>query len=266
MIKNLKSEVSFILQRYNHGTYRSRADKRDLLNKIIKDLLDLKIAPPSFRFLAMEHIEKLVSLWRKQGNSDKTIRNKMATLRFLNDKGNFVIDIPTNDDLNLTQLHHRATVHPKINVAQQVSSPISELIIELQTEFGLTRTEAVRLNPWLNIQKQDMNIPRSISFNRRERFIAIYKPSQKEVIIRLKRILDEKNCLAEMATERHVLNLYNAELAIQGVALTTRFRNTYANNRLAELSRKSMDKESAYQVVMDEMGYKSKRNLMEAIL
>lgn len=144
-------------------------------------LLDLKIAPPSFRFLTREHIHQLVSLWSKQGNSDATIKNKLAVLRFLNDKENFVIDIPTNDDLNLTKSNERALVNPQKDVAKYVSSPISELIIKLQTEFGLTRIEAVRLNPWLNIQKQDVTIPRSNAYNRRERFVAMYKPLQKEV-------------------------------------------------------------------------------------
>ena len=266
MKKILLDEVNSTLRNYTQGTPKSRQEKRNALRHIIKDLLDLNIAPDSFKLLTKENICSLVSFWQDRGNSHSTIINKLGILRFFNQKGGFGISIPDNLTFKLNKNYQRKAPFLPDNIVSLVSNPITEIILQLQIEFGLTKIEALRLRPASDINKSDLIVSKVISYNRKERFIAIYRPSQKEVIKKLNALLQERNCISDFATERHILNLYNAELAIQGVDYNANFRIVYANTRLAELQRKKVDRNDAYRILMDEMGYHSKHTLLEAVI
>ena len=253
------------LREYAHGTPRSRKEKRNTMRQIIKELLDLKIAPNNFESLTANAIKQLVTQWKNSGNSDATIINKLSILRSFNVKGGFGIDIPSNNAFELSKTKKKPTKSIRQDIISQVSSPITECILGLQLEFGLTKLEAIRLPIAIAIEKHDLIIPKNIAYNHKERFIAIYRPEQKELLKKIGHVLADKFCLAELANERHISNLYNAELAILGVDDQCNFRSIYANNRLAELQRKKFTKKSAYQVLMDEMGYYSRHTIKEAI-
>ena len=258
-------QMNRTLREYAHGTPRSRREKRNIMRQIIKELLDLKIAPNNFESLSANAIKQLVTQWKKSGNSDATMINKLSILRSFNLKGGFGIDIPPNNAFELSKNKNKPTKTIRQGIINQVSSPITECILGLQLEFGLTKLEAIRLPIGIAIENHDLIIPKNIAYNHKERFIAIYRPEQKELIKKLENILADKFCLSELANERHISNLYNAELAVLGIDYQTNFRSTYANNRLAELQRKRFTKKEAYQVLMDEMGYYSHHTLQEAI-
>jgi hypothetical protein len=265
MSNNLMSQMNRTLREYAHGTTRSRREKRNIMRQIIKELLDSRIAPNNFESLTSKAIHQLVSNWKKSGNSDATIINKLSILRSFNLKGGFGIDIPSNKAFDLSKVKKKSIKTIRQDIINQVSSPITECILGLQLEFGLTKLEAIRLPIGIAIESHDLIISKNIAYNHKERFIAIYRPEQKALIKKLENILADKFCIADLANERHISNLYNAELTIIGIDYRTNFRSTYANNRLAELQRKRFTRKDAYQVLMDEMGYCSHHTLQEAI-
>jgi len=266
MKKVLEYEINRTLTHYGHGTYHSRTEKRNILRQIIKDLLDLKIAPPTFKQLTLEKITALVSYWQKNGNSAATIMNKLSGLRTFSIKGGFDIPVPSNISLGLNKARSRKSPFLPVDIVTQVSSPITEIILQLQMEFGLTKHEAVKIRPADAINQGDLTINKGVAYNHNDRFVAIYRPSQKEAVKKWYEVLQEHPCLSELATEQHIINLYNSELAVQGVDFTANFRVVYGNNRLIELERKKIVKKEAYKILISEMGYCSKQALLEAIL
>ena len=96
--------------------------------------------------------------------------------------------------------------------------------------------------------------------------ISWFNSSLSFAVNELRSIIGGLATLGEMATERHIAQLYNAELALLKIDYNANFRAIYGYKRLASLMKKGITKDDAYKLLMEEMGYSEKKILLEAIL
>ena len=262
----LLHQISTTLSRYSQGTAKHRETMKKVLADIVTDLLDLKIAPPGFHHMTASHITQLIHLWKEKGYAQSTIMNKLGILRNFNRQGLFKINIPSNGELNIKKIGKYRSQYIPEDIVHQVETPITSIILKMQLEFGVTKFEAIRIPLKHCVTDADLTIPTKIAYNQKQRIITMYRIEQREIIKEFFSILGESNTLGDLATDRHIAQLYNAELALLKVDYNGNFRAMYGNRRLAILMKKGFKKEDAYKLLMEEMGYNDKHMLLKAIL
>lgn len=266
MKSKLINQINTTLLKYSQGTNNHRETMRKMLTNIVKDMLDLKIMPPGFHHMTSTHVTQLTDLWKTKGNSQATMINKLGALRTFNTHGKFNITIPTNAELDIQKQKQYRLKYLSEDIVHQVESKITAIILKMQLSFGLTKYEVIRLPVANCVVDADLYIPTNIAYNRKKRVITMYKPEQRETINELRSIIGGLATLGEMATERHIAQLYNAELALLKIDYNANFRAIYGYKRLASLMKKGITKDDAYKLLMEEMGYSEKKILLEAIL
>ena len=262
--QNLMSEVNRTLRLRSKGTPQSRLEKRRIMRAIIKDLLDLRIAPPSFKKLESNHIRQCVEHWQQKGNSTATIKNKLSVLRALNQLGQFDISIPVNLELGVSSQNSAKANKPGLadininDLYQQLHHPISKLLFNLQLYFGLTLTEAIHLNPKLAVDNATLTIHRHIAFNRKERFIDIFSSEQHAALERLRTLLGASACLARLSSEKHIVQLYQAELSLISNAKGLCLKEHFLIGYIAKFKAKHIDHDKMILLLADQTGYSKK--------
>lgn len=270
--QNLLSEVNRTLRLRSKGTPQSRIERRRIMRAIIKDLLDLKIAPPSFKKITAEHIHHCVTHWQQKKNSDSTIKNKLSVLRALNQLGQFEMNIPANAELALSgqsksSQKNKPPTQPDLidtnhldHIAKQLHHPITKLLFSLQLHFGLTLTEAIQICPKFAIDGATLTIHRRIAFNRKERFIAIFSEEQKLILERLNALLCDSPCLASLSlsSEKHIAQLYHAEISFIPNAPGLCLKQAFLHRYLKKCQAKQIDDTKIILLLSDQTGYSKK--------
>ena len=265
MKNKLFAEINGTMRNYRKGTKTHRDKSKKILLHIVNCLEELNIRPHSFRFLNEIQIQKLVSYWKNNKNKDHTIASKLAFFRTFNNYANLGINIPDNNTLGIKSYTKKINHHIPENISHRVSSSITSIILQMQMKFGLTKLEVIRLPIHSCITESDLIISNNVSYNNKERAITLCTQSQKNLIKNLREIVGSSSTLADLATERDIINIYNADMRIQKVDCNANFRSIYGHKRLAQFSTQGIPEKQAYEYLMIEMGYFNKQKLLQAI-
>lgn len=258
---NLKKTSQRLLQKHKQGSPVTIRDRQRVMDTIIDDLAALKQLPASFQQFSAKHIETLVDHWRDKGLSTATIGNKLGVLRSFSQLSRLHLDIPSNKALNSIKASPVPSKTPlPENCLDKVYHPITRSIIELQILFGLTKLEAIRLQPDGAYIDNTLFIYRSIAHNKRDRAIPVTSKEQERCLQNRITVAEGCGLFDGDPSETLMDKLYRAECQYANIDPKTPFRKRYAERRINTL-KETMDARSALLAMCDEMGFSATRKL-----
>ena len=195
--------------------------------------------------LSARVIHRLANLWRRQGNSHRTIANKVSNLRWLADKVNRSDQIPSNKNLGIglrSSLPDYQTnkARPLLKKHLDQMKPRIRLVNELKAEFGLREEEACKFQHKYATAESDAYIKLHGSWCKggRPRVIEIVNIKQRKLLERVKAHQDshgEKSMIPKGRKSKAIQKVVQASstsLGIQG----HKFRHQWAQEKFIQVS------------------------------
>jgi hypothetical protein len=240
------------------GAWGHRKKVKITLRSMANDMAFLDILPMRLKNVKPDTIIDLVKYWHRHKQKPKTIKNKLSALRRILSTLKEPIVIPSNKELGVVMITSRKrNLYPKIELIDPETIPLYPVSIvrdisTLQYLFGLKLTEAIRFNSSM-VQEKFIDIPRSISFNKKDRRVFICSEAQKEFITKSKTTLLERLPIPR----RHYscfMGLYDYALTQLKINHRDYFRYSYIRNRYQDLLEKH-DQFEAFDLLKAEVGY-----------
>lgn len=249
------------------GTNLYRKKIKIMLFSLVEDLAVLEMLPVRLKNFKPESAVMLVEYWKKSNLEFKTIRNKLGILRRILSTLETPIIIKTNKELDLnTQVNvKKYKVKTHIYPFELPIYPnffIKEICL-LQFLFGLKFHEALKIEVDM-VGTQFLEVPRSISFNDKDRLIPIESIEQKEFVLKMKS--DFKDSFPIRFSHYKIYqNLFEFTLSTKNIVHKDYFRHCYIRKRFIELS-KIYPEFEVFEKIKTEVGYSRINQVRMALL
>ncbi|HAT1845513.1 TPA: integrase [Legionella pneumophila] len=257
---SLRQTANRYLQLDNNGSYRERKQRAYVIQKMIDDLFRIGDVPKSWNTLEQEHIQKLIEHWRKCHLKDATIMRHMTIIRNYLQSIDCLIPNIDNKSLQLNRQRlpgHRLNFKP--NIWKSFSDDTSQVIMALQTQFGLTFSETFHIKPVIHIKEQKLWITRDIAFNSADRMVPIRNEVQKQILSDLNQLTNGLSLIHYLGYKQIRSNWHNT-LANHNLPAKKSWRYLYAK-QMYEYLLPLLGNYQTYLVLHEEMGIKSRNTL-----
>ncbi|HHT9843840.1 TPA: hypothetical protein ACT9I4_001956 [Legionella pneumophila] len=257
--QSLRQTANRFLNTDNRGCFKERKRRSYVIHKMIDDLFIVGDVPPKWLAIKPVHIQKLVGHWQKGKLKTATIIRHLCIIR----KFLYEMDCPTANEISNNRLGlKRSNKHkkkPKIYPGfwQNIGTPSARLLTGLQIKFGLTLSEAMRLNPDFHIQEHSLWITREIATNSRDRFIPIRNEVQVALLRDFSSLVGDYGNLINAIGYQTLLCSYRQELIKLKLPSIKNFRYLYARNLKQQLQSVISNYELTW-LIMEEMGLSSR--------
>lgn len=258
MRKNtLRKTAHQYLKMNRTGSIKEKKQREHVIHKLINDLFIIKNVPLDWQALTQHHFQQLKKLWHKQKLQPTTIMKHMTIIRcFLATQGYDTTYI-SNQRLGLKPRKKTIKkIHVDSSILQSAMSPIGRSLLGLQIHFGLTRSEAMRLNPSIHVREDKVRPTREITSNSEDRAIPIITAEQQLIIDELQ---EDKN-LIELYGYDTVRVAWKNELRHLRLPTQKSYRYLYAQHRFKQLE-SQLTHYKLQLLIMDEMAIKSRTTL-----
>lgn len=259
----LISEYQIMMKHDKKGSFLLKQERKRIMKLIVNDLQKATSLPASWKAITLSQIYLLVQFWKRKGLSPSTVSNRLAVLRVLLNKMAAPVFIPNNKDMGITKSREVKRLLT-INKLEEINEPYSHIILGMQSHFGLTKKEAVRLRNDYNIFPNEIFISRNIAFNHCERWVPIWNEHQEKLLVLFSNVLANKSNLLEVLNYHQLNALYRYTLQAYGMASNYQYRYLYAISRIGFLSAHYAHKE-CIKMVQKELGFKSSKNVMRCL-
>lgn len=141
-------QIKMVMKYNRDGSPNHQKQRHQKLMLMVKDLQSLGYGKRwNIHALSTKEVTRLVHLWKANGNSKRTMQNKMVELRWLASKVGKVQYVPTNAKLGI--LEPRVNYNKAVKVDYDKINELGErekLITLLRVEFGLRTEEALKFS------------------------------------------------------------------------------------------------------------------------
>lgn len=234
--------------KHRDGSHATQANRRAMLKMFAEQLKACgynthRMTPND---LKGRHVNKLLDLWRKDGVSTGTIKNRMVVLRWWAKKVGNSGAVQSNDTYNIEKRVYVTNRDKSVSLKDLDLSKIDENIaqsLRLQDAFGLRREESMKFQPefaldgqWIDNAKYIVLKP-TWTKGKRGRTIPISNENQRKEL-RKAYALAQKNGGSMIPKEKsyktHLASFERVTSAL-GVGQTHGLRHGYAQTRYREL-------------------------------
>ncbi len=224
---------------HKESSYSTRATRTKVLNLAAKQLLNhgYKLKDPSG--LKTKHINHLVTRWQNEGLAAKTIKNRMAALRWVAGKiGKPNIVARDNNAYSIPNVRNNPIGKSKtldMDKHARIRSNLIKLSLRLQQEFGLRKEESMKFNLSYALLNDHIRIKGSWTKGGKYREIPITNNSQHKLLSDIAKVT--KGALIE-PEKKYVdqMRLYDRETTRVGLSKNHGLRHHYARQRYLELT------------------------------
>ncbi|WP_133131461.1 phage integrase N-terminal domain-containing protein [Legionella yabuuchiae] len=257
--QSLRQTANRFLSTDNRGCFKERKRRSYVIHKMIDDLFVVGDVPPKWQALKPVHIQKLVEHWQKKKLKTATIMRHLSIIK----KFLYEIECPTANEINNKSLGLKRPSKPKKKPRiypgfwQNISTPSARLLTGLQIQFGLTLSEAMRLNPDFHVQEHSLWITREIATNSHDRFIPIRNDIQVALLREFSFLVGGYGNLINAIGYQTLLCSYRQELTRLKLSSKRNFRYLYARNLKQQLQSVINNYELTW-LIMEEMGLSSR--------
>jgi integrase len=225
---------------HRESSFSTRATRRKVLNLAAKQLLKHGYRLKDPTGLKTKHINHLVTHWQDEGLAAKTIKNRMAALRWIAEKiGKPNICSRSNDEYGIPRVRNNPIGKSKsldMNKHAKIKSDLIKLSLRLQQEFGLRKEECMKFSlSYAMKDVQTMRIKGTWAKGGKYREIPILKESQKQLIRDIAAVT--KGALIE-PDRKYVdqMRQYDRETIRVGLNKNHGLRHHYVRERYLELT------------------------------
>ncbi|KTD56759.1 hypothetical protein Lsan_2919 [Legionella santicrucis] len=261
MRKNhLRQFVDNYCRQVHTGSHHSKKHRHYVLHKVIHDLFHIEKVPTKWYGVTTQNIRELVCHWQKEKKSPSTIMKYLTVLRrFFTDIKHLINGI---DNHSLGVIHDKkiTKTNNTHHIGVNLSNPIAKCLYELQTHFGLTLSEAMRINPETHLEEYAICITRDIATNSRDRIIPVRVDMQSTTLNEFQSLCVHGKSLIGIHGYAPLRHYYSTALKAVGAPTTKSYRPFYAKMIYNELI-KAFPSYQSKQIIMREMGLHSRRTL-----
>jgi len=246
---SLKYQIRQICKRNRDGSYATQADRKQVLLACAAELTELgyKVKSP-FNFKP-KHIYILVGQWL---NSEKplaigTIKNRMAALRWLNEKCGTKFIQPSNAKYGIgrrTYIGKNKAVEFKDDVIARITNDRVRFSALLQKNFGLRREEAIKFNAHFADRGDYIFLKGSWTKGGRERNIPITTTAQRDLISQIKIKYGNSSLIAAHNSYAQQKELFWYHMNSVGYGASLKARHAYAQKRYKDLTGEILSQEN----------------------
>ena len=252
----LRDEARKVLDSIKTGSHQKRSYRKKVVFRFINALSGTGFVPPSWYGLSKKHIASVIQYWRNKNINDDSIRMYLADLRYFLQAIKHDISDIDNTSLGLNRSKEQEKRPYSLDCLQKISDKMVILLIKLQTEFGLTLSEAFRFTPDLHIREKFLLLSRDMTNNSTDRSVAITTPNQKKVIGLSESIIEMNKNPIKQYGYTLIRERYRHEIIKAGLSPKTNYRHVYAKQRMDSLKKTNKSVE-AKRIVLLEMGITS---------
>lgn len=260
-ISSLRQAANIQIKGDRRGKYQDRKHRQFVIQKMINDLYAIKQVPPSWQALDSQHIQSLVAYWKKRKTNPATIMRYMTIIRRFLTMVDCDLENIDNKSLQLSRTYKRKRrIKMTADFWQTIEEPTVRIIMALQTQFGLTFSEAIQLKDGIHIHDDKIIVYRCIAFNSSDRSVPIVTAQQKAIIKELLTLIGDYETLSE-AYGYDILRLrWRTELKKHRLPSNKSWRYWYAKQRFEQLLPEIGHYKTCL-LIRDEMGIKSRNTL-----
>ncbi|MDX2347164.1 MAG: phage integrase N-terminal domain-containing protein [Legionella sp.] len=260
--QSLRQTANQLLRTDRRGKYQDRKHRAYVIHKMIHDLYTIQKAPASWQTLKPEHIHSLVNYWKKRRINPATMMRYMTIIRrFLPDMDCHLTKID-NKSLQLVRIYKRKRAIKNIKpvIWRSIHEPDMRLIMALQIEFGLTFSEAIRIQPFVHVQTNDIWVTRDIAFNSTDRYVPLLTECQKEIVAEFNSLTHAENSLIALRGYEFIRIKWRQAITTLKLPALKRWRYLYAQQRYQRLL-PELGHYKTCLTIRREMGIKSRNTL-----
>lgn len=268
---SMRQNIELALSQISNGTPGVKKQRQFFADALVEDLIDCGSMVYRLNQLSISHIQKLLTLWQRKGNTVKTCHNKIGLLRDLFNHANPHEAFPSNQDLGLEKLRpHKLKTsirskQPNVqsdSLLESVPDKSIRLLFELQRYFGLKKREAIRFGyQWMTTES--ICLSRLASYNSKNRVIPLWHPRQRTVLESLEGLnsLDNDSAKAKLLWYVHQYHLLGL-----GIHEEEYFRDQYIIERASQLGLNTIvASHPSFQQLKHELGYQTNATLKEKL-
>lgn len=250
---DLKDEANAFFKMNKTGSHQKRVYRKKVVFKFIDTLSATRKVPLNWRCLNKSHFLEVIIYWRKNKLADDSIRRYIGEIRCFLQVINYDVKDIENNSLNIKRADDIKKIEYHDDYLQKITDTTVLLLLSLQTEFGLTLSEAFRFSPSLHVRETFILLPRDMTNNSEDRVINIINKNQKEVIELGISIIDENINLIQQNGYHSLRERYRQQMIKAKLTPSVNYRHVYAKKRLKALIPNG-HKSKALEIILNEMG------------
>ena len=240
-MKDLNYQLMKLCKANRDGSYSTQATRRRILDRIANQLHALGYKHMQARSLKPKHVDALVSLWKDQGLSIGTFKNRLSALRWWARKVGKDDIIPKDNDALDIGRRSQVGMESKaweLNEAQleKISDPYVRLSLRLQAAFGLRREEAIKFRPNYAIKDDHIRLKASWTKGGRTRTVPIRIDEQRQLLEAVRKLARGGALIPPNKNYEEQLHRYERQVRTAGIKNPHGLRHAYAQRRYEELT------------------------------
>jgi site-specific recombinase XerC len=236
----LTYSLRMLCQRNRDGSHATQADRQRTLMLISRQLREAGFHQIDAQSLKGKYIRVLLELWRAQGLSAGTVKNRVAHLRWWAEKvGKAGIIAADNVHLGI---HNRQFVTNEDrsrrlgNELDRVTDPYVRASLVLQQTFGLRREEAIKFRPSYADRTTHVLMKGSWTKGGRPRVVPITSSEQRAALNEAHRVAGSGSLIPAHKTYIQQRRTYEGQCKAAGLSRMHGLRHLYAQLRYEELT------------------------------
>jgi len=238
-MRDLNYQLKTLCQRNRDGSYATRADRERMLALFANQLHELGYRHMRADSLKPKHVEALLELWKEDGLSVATVKNRVAALRWWAEKiGKENVVARENDAYGIERRQYLTNEDKGKDLAQEkldrISCPYTRISLSLQEAFGLRREESIKIRPGWADQGNAIRLKDSWTKGGRYREIPVGTEAQRAVLDEAKRLADGGSLIPANLNYRDQLKAFRAQCQRVGINGVHGLRHRYAQTRYVQ--------------------------------
>lgn len=236
----LQWDIQHVLKANRDGSRMTQYQRRAMLFRFAQDVHELGHRGKRLPNLGNRHVHRVVALWKQQGLSDATIKNRLAAIRWLGTKiGKSNLGYESNAQFGLKGRSERLATKARtltVAVTRQIADPNIRVSLKLQAAFGLRRSEAMKIQLRWADRGDHLVVKGSWTKGGRPRAIPIRTAYQRGVLDEAKRLAHNGSMIPSHKSYRQHLHTWEHATRNAGLSKTHGLRHEYAQTRYHELT------------------------------
>lgn len=241
-MRDLTYSFKELLNRNKDGGFATQANRKSMLSLMSRQLYESGFKQmKDAEELKGRHVNTLVALWQKEGISDSTMKNRMATLRWWAEKvGKQSVIARDNAEYGIANRVYVTNESKAFGLDQQklnqVSNEYVKFSLELQAAFGLRREEAIKFQVAYADRGDHIQLKSSWTKGGKERSVPVRNVQQRELLDRVAKFAGKGSLIPPEKNYVQQKNVFERQTNNAGIHKAHGLRHQYAQNRYQELT------------------------------
>lgn len=237
---NLQFSIRQVLAKNRDGSYATRSDRLHILMRFAEDIIKLKFGLNHIQGLKTKHITAVIAYWQQQKLANATLKNRTSALRYLAEKINKPMIVPSNKELHIgarryVPKENKAIANPDFS---RITNPAILVSLHLERLFGLRREEALKIKPFEADKGEYLKLQPSWCKGGRGRIIPIRTAEQRYWLNQAKQLVGVSTHSLIPVDKTYIQHryVYDKQASRAGLSNLHGLRHAYAQQCYKELT------------------------------